>query len=80
MIYPTRVRATGVGWAVGAGRIGGIVGPMLGGAALAGQWAAFPSFLAAGLPMLLVALATFLIGFVLAPPGQPAGRLADAAP
>jgi AAHS family 4-hydroxybenzoate transporter-like MFS transporter len=80
MIYPTRVRATGVGWAVGAGRIGGIVGPMLGGAALAGQWAAFPSFLTAGLPMLLVALATFLIGFVLAAPGQPAGRLADAAP
>jgi AAHS family 4-hydroxybenzoate transporter-like MFS transporter len=80
MIYPTRVRATGVGWALGAGRIGGIFGPMLGGAALAGHWAAFPSFFVAGLPMLLVALATFLIGFVLAPPDESAGRLADAAP
>jgi MFS transporter, AAHS family, 4-hydroxybenzoate transporter len=80
MIYPTRVRATGVGWAVGAGRIGGIVGPMLGGAALGGHWAAFPSFLAAGVPMLFVALATFLIGFVLTSPDKPASRPADAAP
>jgi hypothetical protein len=30
--------------------------------------------------MLLVALATFLIGFVLVASSQPAGRLADAAP
>lgn len=30
-IYPTEIRTTGVGWAVGAGRIGAIVGPILGG-------------------------------------------------
>ncbi len=30
-LYPTEIRATGVGWAVGAGRIGAIVGPALGG-------------------------------------------------
>jgi AAHS family 4-hydroxybenzoate transporter-like MFS transporter len=67
MTYPTRMRATGVGWAVGAGRVGGMVGPLLGGAALAGRWEAFPAFLAAGLPMLLVAIATFLIGLIPAP-------------
>lgn len=30
-LYPTEIRATGVGWAVGAGRIGAILGPLLGG-------------------------------------------------
>ncbi|HEV7975693.1 MFS transporter [Amycolatopsis sp.] len=29
--YETSVRATGIGWAVGIGRIGGIAGPLLGG-------------------------------------------------
>jgi AAHS family 4-hydroxybenzoate transporter-like MFS transporter len=67
MTYPTRIRATGVGWAVGAGRVGGMLGPLLGGAALAGHWGAFPAFLTAGLPMLMVAIATFLIGRILAP-------------
>jgi AAHS family 4-hydroxybenzoate transporter-like MFS transporter len=64
MTYPTRMRATGVGWAVGAGRVGGMVGPWFGVAALSGHWGAFPSFLAAGSPMLVVALAAFLIGIV----------------
>jgi len=79
MTYPTRIRATGVGWAVGAGRIGGMLGPLLGGAALAGHWNAFPTFLAAGLPMLLVAIATFLIGLNLAPVGKPTPRRANEA-
>src|SRR6185503_12556867 len=29
--YPTHIRSTGVGWALGIGRIGSIVGPVLGG-------------------------------------------------
>ncbi|MDB5684242.1 MAG: hypothetical protein JWM75_1940 [Sphingomonas bacterium] len=33
--YPPRMRSTGVGWAFGAGRFGGIVSPVLGGMALA---------------------------------------------
>ncbi len=36
-IYPPRVRATGVGWAIGIGRIGGTVGPMLIGLLIAGR-------------------------------------------
>jgi len=31
-IYPTRIRATGVGWAAVASRVGSILGPILGGA------------------------------------------------
>jgi len=34
-IYPTAIRSTGIGWAGGAGRIGGIIAPLLGGLALA---------------------------------------------
>lgn len=30
-LYPTEIRTTGVGWAIGAGRTGAIVGPLLGG-------------------------------------------------
>jgi hypothetical protein len=48
-----------------------MLGPLLGGAALAGHWSALAAFLAAGLPMLLVAIATFLIGRTLAPADKP---------
>ena len=30
-IYPTEIRATGVGWAIGLGRFGAVVGPYAGG-------------------------------------------------
>jgi MFS family permease len=32
--YPARARATGLGWAMGVGRIGAVIGPMIGGWAL----------------------------------------------
>jgi AAHS family 4-hydroxybenzoate transporter-like MFS transporter len=33
-LYPTTVRATGVGWALGIGRVGSVIGPLVGGALL----------------------------------------------
>lgn len=36
--YPTSIRSTGVGWALGVGRVGSIVGPYLGGALLSSGW------------------------------------------
>ena len=30
-LYPARIRSTGVGWALGIGRLGGIAGPAIGG-------------------------------------------------
>ena len=33
-VYPARVRATGIGWAMGLGRIGAFTGPLIGGWAL----------------------------------------------
>lgn len=36
--YPVSVRSTGVGWALGVGRIGSIVGPLIGGMFLTAGW------------------------------------------
>jgi AAHS family 4-hydroxybenzoate transporter-like MFS transporter len=38
MLYPTAIRSTGIGWSLGMGRIGSIVGPMLGGMLVAAHW------------------------------------------
>lgn len=35
LLYPTSIRANGTGWALGIGRIGAIIGPVIGGALLA---------------------------------------------
>ncbi len=62
--YPTALRSTGVGWAFGIGRIGSIVGPLLGGALLALKWQPDDLFLAAALPAAIAALAAFALSFV----------------
>ena len=36
--YPTSIRSTGVGWALGVGRIGSIVGPLVAGMLLSNGW------------------------------------------
>lgn len=51
--YPPMLRATGVGWAAAAGRIGSIVGPALGGAMVSFGLPARDIILAAVLPALL---------------------------
>jgi AAHS family 4-hydroxybenzoate transporter-like MFS transporter len=60
--YPTAVRATGVGWALGVGRIGSIVGPLVGGVLLSLKWTAGEVFVAAALAALCAALAAFALG------------------
>lgn len=60
-LYPTRVRATGVGWAVGAGRIGAVVGPLVGGVLIALGWSLVANFMAFALPAFLAGLITLLI-------------------
>jgi AAHS family 4-hydroxybenzoate transporter-like MFS transporter len=57
--YPTSVRSTGVGWGLGVGRIGAIVGPILGGEFMRWGWTAGEMFLAAALPALVSALVMF---------------------
>jgi AAHS family 4-hydroxybenzoate transporter-like MFS transporter len=58
--YPTSIRSTGIGWCLGIGRIGSIVGPMLGGVMLKLDWSPREIFLAGSIPALCAAAATFL--------------------
>jgi AAHS family 4-hydroxybenzoate transporter-like MFS transporter len=55
--YPTAIRSTGVGWALGVGRIGSVVGPILGGVMLSLHWDLQQIFLAGTLPALCAGLA-----------------------
>lgn len=55
--YPTLLRSTGVGWALGIGRIGSIVGPLLGGMLLTMRWPSADLFLVAAVPALIAAAA-----------------------
>ncbi len=62
VFYPTPMRSTGVGWALGVGRLGGIVGPIAVGAALGMGWSASAVFYAMSVPMLVAGAAVFLLG------------------
>jgi AAHS family 4-hydroxybenzoate transporter-like MFS transporter len=57
--YPTSLRATGVGWALGIGRVGSIIGPLVGGVLLAQKWSPAAVFLAAAAAALCASLAAF---------------------
>lgn len=61
-LYPARIRSTGIGWALGVGRLGGIVGPALGGALIAAGWSPKHIFLCACLGSILAAVTTVLVG------------------
>jgi MFS transporter, AAHS family, 4-hydroxybenzoate transporter len=54
--YPTRLRSTGIGAELGVGRLGAIVGPLVGGQLMALQWSSRELFLAAAVPALISAL------------------------
>ncbi len=57
--YPTAIRSTGVGWALGIGRIGSIIGPLIGGVVLSQQAGAEGLFTAAAVPALIACIASF---------------------
>jgi AAHS family 4-hydroxybenzoate transporter-like MFS transporter len=58
--YPTYLRSTGVGFGLGIGRIGAIVGPLIGGRLMAAEWTAQQLFWAAAVPALISTL-TFVV-------------------
>ena len=62
-LYPARMRTCGIGWALGIGRLGGIVAPVLGGYLLAVGLPPTRIFLVAGLFALIAAAATSLLAF-----------------
>jgi MFS transporter, AAHS family, 4-hydroxybenzoate transporter len=60
--YPTAIRSTGVGWALGIGRIGSIIGPVVGGIVLSLQWQTMSLFAIGALPALCAAAAALVMG------------------
>lgn len=52
-IYPTSIRNTGMGWAIGVGRIGGILGPSAAGFLLSRGWTGADCFIAFSIPLLV---------------------------
>jgi MFS family permease len=60
-MYPTAFRSTGVGWAIGMGRLGGIIGPVLGGLLVGLGFGMAQSFIFFALPSFIAGLITIKI-------------------
>ena len=54
--YPTPSRATGVSWTLAMGRVGSVVGSVVGGAMLAAHWGIAPIFAAIAIPIFVAGL------------------------
>jgi AAHS family 4-hydroxybenzoate transporter-like MFS transporter len=61
-IYPPHIRSTGAGWALALGRIGAIVGPLLGGLLLGIGFPPKEIFVAAAVPVFAVAVLMGILG------------------
>ncbi len=68
--YPAAVRTTGLGWAIGIGRIGAILAPLTAGLLLDGGWQPASLYYAYALPLVAGALAVMAAGTGRAAPGQ----------
>lgn len=73
--YPAHMRATGLGWALGVGRVGAIIGPIYGAFILDSGWGLDANFYAFAIPALVGALA---MAAVPRPVGLPAVAAAPA--
>ncbi|KMY85259.1 4-hydroxybenzoate transporter [Candidatus Paraburkholderia calva] len=61
--YPTALRSTGIGWSLGIGRVGSVIGPLVGGQMIALGWSNVALFHAAA-PVACSALLVLLLTFV----------------
>jgi MFS family permease len=60
-LYPTELRSTGVGWGIGAGRIGAVIGPILGGVFIGLGLTMTENFMVFTIPLFIAGLATIAI-------------------
>jgi benzoate transport len=58
-VYPTGVRSTGIGWAVGLGRLGAVAGPAIAGYLIAGGLGMSVNFILFAIPMGISALLAY---------------------
>ena len=64
--YPTDLRSTGIGAALGVGRLGSIVGPTVGAVLMAQQWSREDLFHAAAVPAVVATLSVLAMSLVMA--------------
>jgi MFS transporter, AAHS family, 4-hydroxybenzoate transporter len=62
LLYPAAIRASGLGFAMGAGRCGSFVGPLVVGGLVGARWPTAAIFLAIGSSTLIGALASLWLG------------------
>ena len=60
-IYPTEFRTTGVGWGIGAGRLGAVLGPLVAGVLIGSGIGISMNFIIFSIPALIAALITYMI-------------------
>ena len=60
-LYPTQIRNTGVGWALGIGRLGAVIGPYLAGLLIAYGWEREHLYLFLSIPILVSVAAIIFI-------------------
>jgi MFS transporter, AAHS family, 4-hydroxybenzoate transporter len=59
--YPTTLRSTGIGWSLGMGRFGSVIGPLLGGVLLHFDWSVQAVFMAASIPAFVSLVSIIMI-------------------
>jgi AAHS family 4-hydroxybenzoate transporter-like MFS transporter len=62
--YPLNLRSTGVGWALGIGRLGGIAGPLIAGMLYSAHWTPAEIFRFSALPVLVAGAGVLAMGRV----------------
>ncbi len=60
--YPLNLRSTGVGWALGIGRLGGIAGPLIAGVLYSAHWTPADIFRFPAWPVLVAGIGVFVMG------------------
>jgi AAHS family 4-hydroxybenzoate transporter-like MFS transporter len=72
--YPTHLRSTGLGWGLGIGRIGAIVGPYIGGMLIGLEWGPQELFYATAVPALISTLTIIALWTKIKLPDQAAAQ------
>lgn len=78
--YETSMRATGIGWSIGIGRIGAIVGPVFGGLLIGAGVVASSLFAVTGLISLGAGLFVFALGWLVPATRRPNAQTTPAGP
>lgn len=60
-LYPTELRATGVGWAIGLGRFGAVIGPYIGGLLINAGIGMEANFIIFALPLIISGMIAFIL-------------------